>query len=141
MEETATGLKERIAEEHRRLAPFFEQLREALGGRGAIAVRDAFEQLQDELERHLAQEDRLYYPTLSALRPGHRETLRRFVLDHDSFRAELEAIDGWLEAEETARARARFETLARSFAAHEVHEEEVLHRINAEAENSTPRLG
>jgi len=131
VEEGTANLEEQISEEHRRLAPFFEGVREALGTGDAVAMRPAFDQLHDELERHLAQEDRLYYPTLSTLRPEHRETLHHFVTDHGSFRADLEVIGDRLEAGEIAEARTRFDALVRSFAAHEVQEEDFLRRIDA----------
>lgn len=140
MRETGRSLRDEISEEHRRLAPFFEHMRRALVTGDAGAARGAFDALEEELERHLSQEDRLYYPMLAALRPEHGETLRHFVADHEAFRANLETIGGWLDSGNADRARGRFEDLARSFAAHEVHEEEFLHHIEAEL-GSSPELG
>lgn len=138
--EAGTSLREEISEEHRRLAPFFEHMRRALIAADAGATRDAFDELEEELERHLSQEDRLYYPMLASLQPEHAETLRHFVEDHETFRTELEAIGGWLDSGNTDRARGHFENLARSFAAHEVHEEEFLRHIDAEL-GTSPGLG
>jgi iron-sulfur cluster repair protein YtfE (RIC family) len=132
MEKDTRSIEAQISEEHRRLAPLFERLREALGEDDPVAVRLRFDELETELERHLGQEDQLYYPALSALRPVHRETLTHFVTDHDRFRSELEAISRWVAAGEIPRAHACFETLARGFATHEVHEEQFLRGLEAE---------
>jgi len=135
MERDIRSIEDRISEEHRRLASFFEHLREALGDNDPVAVRLGLDELEAELERHLSQEDQLYYPALSALRPEHRETLAHFVADHDRFRSELEAISRWVGAGEIPRAHACFEVLAQGFAAHEVHEEEFLRGLETEFES------
>jgi len=69
-----------VAEQHRRLdAMFAEALAAMRESAAADAIGEAFGRLRDALEAHLAQEDRLYYPSLCALRPVHRPVLDALV--------------------------------------------------------------
>lgn len=124
------GIEQRIGREHRRLDAMFAELQDAIvEGEGAVA--DIFSQLREALEDHLAQEDRVYYPALRALRPEHRRSLEHFTLAHDVFRAEFAVIAGALEESPTEELKARIDAIAESFAAHESGEEALLRQIDA----------
>ncbi|HYB12638.1 MAG TPA: hemerythrin domain-containing protein, partial [Myxococcota bacterium] len=86
-----------VAAEHRRLdALFGEILSHLRKGGESSAAQDAFARLRNQLEAHLAREDRLYYPALRALRPAHREPLAVIAAAHDTFRSRLAEIEASL---------------------------------------------
>ena len=133
MSDTRESIRELVAAEHSRLESLFAEVFGSLrkGGEGA-AVQDAFAQLRDQLEAHLAREDRLYYPVLSALRPAQREPLAAIAAAHDAFRSQLAQIESSLTRGELATALGGLESLASLFAAHEVAEEQMLNQIDEE---------
>ena len=133
MSGTRESIERLVAAEHSRLESLFAEtlgsLRKAAGG---PAVHDAFTRLRDQLEAHLAREDRLYYPALRALRPAHREPLALIAAAHDTFHSQLAEIEASLAKGAPDIALRGVESLASLFAAHEVAEEHMLHQIDQE---------
>ena len=122
-----------VTAEHSRLESLFaEVLRNLREGAESPAVSDGFAQLRDQLEAHLAREDRLYYPALRALRPAHREPVAAITAAHDTFRSRLAQIGASLARGAQDTALRELESLASLFAAHEVAEEHMLHQIDQE---------
>jgi hemerythrin len=122
-----------VAEQHRRLDAMFGEALAALRESAAPdAIRESFERLRGALETHLAQEDRLYYPSLGALRPVHRAVLDGLVAAHDGFRSRLEEIDARLGRQDLGEAERALGAFCNVFAAHEASEEQLLRKIDAE---------
>lgn len=133
MSGTRESIGRLVAAEHSRLESLFaETLGNLREGAEGAAVHDAFAQLRDQLEAHLAREDRLYYPALRALRPAHREPLAAIAAAHDTFRSRLAQIEASLARGALDTALGGLESLADLFAAHEVAEEQMLHQIDQE---------
>ncbi|HBZ69372.1 MAG TPA: hypothetical protein DEP35_06425 [Deltaproteobacteria bacterium] len=130
---TRKSLEGLVAAEHRHLDALFGEILLDLrrGGEGA-AAQDAFARLRDQLEAHLAREDRLYYPALRALRPAHREPIAAIVAAHDVFRSQLAQIESSLAIGAKDAALRAVELLASLFATHEVAEEQMLQKIDQE---------
>ncbi len=126
----ADSLEGRIAAEHERLQPLFAAAHRALSGDAASPALSALAELRRELETHTAQEDRLYYPALWSLCPEHQTRLRRFIQEHERFRSRLAEITHFVTEHQLAAASDAFSTFARSFATHEVYEEELLRSID-----------
>ena len=127
------SLEQAVAEQHRRLDAMFGEALEALRENAAPeTVRETFERLRETLETHLAQEDRLYYPSLGALRPVHRAVLDGLVAAHDGFRSRLAEIDARLGRQELGEAERALGAFCKVFAAHEASEEQLLRRIDSE---------
>ncbi len=132
------SIERSIAEQHRRLDAIFEEVLAVLHEREAPdAVRDAFARLRYALESHFDQEDRLYYPSLRALRPAHRAAVDDLALAHGAFRTRLETIGARLGARDFAAAERAIRAFGEAFAAHEATEERLLARIDAELSAST----
>ena len=125
-------MKETIVEEHRRLEALFAETRAAFRAGSREALRRAIPGLCEALEAHFAQEDRLYYPAVGALRPGYAASLQAFGAGHARFLAQLEEIARRIEQESLAQGEADFEALALAFAAHESSEEELLRSLESE---------
>lgn len=129
-----------IAEQHHRLDAMFEEILVALReGEAREAIRDAFARLREALESHIDQEDRLYYPSLRALRPAHRTVLDGLAVAHDAFRTRLEEIDARLGARDLGDAERAIGVFGEAFAAHEATEERLLARIDAELSETASR--
>jgi hypothetical protein len=123
----------RVRGEHRRVESLFLELLDTLA-RGArpAAVAGSFSRLRAALETHFAQEDRLYYPALAALRPDQRRALDGFALAHEELRGELAAAADALARESSAALAERFAALAARFAGHEAVEEALLRALEAD---------
>jgi len=127
------SIEHSIAEEHRRLDALFEEILVAMReDEPPEAIRDAFARLREALESHIDQEDRLYYPSLRALRPAHRDVLYSLAAAHDVFRTRLEEIDTRLGARDLGAAERAIGAFGEAFAAHELTEERLLAHIDAE---------
>jgi iron-sulfur cluster repair protein YtfE (RIC family) len=127
------SIEHAVAEQHRRLDAMFEEALAAMReGAAPDAIRDAFERLREALEAHLAQEDRLYFPSLCALRPVHRSVLDGLVASHDGFRSRLEEIDAQLGTHDLGEAERALGAFCGAFTAHEASEERLLRSIDAE---------
>jgi hypothetical protein len=127
------SVEREVQAQHRRLDALFEDARDALHGEDALAAAtEAFGILQGALETHFAQEDRLYYPAIWALRPEQKPELQAAVDAHQGFRAGLGRIESLLTEGELGAARRAFDELAESFARHEALEERVLARLARE---------
>lgn len=127
------SIEHAVAEQHRRLDAMFGEALAAMRESAAPdAIREAFGRLRDALDAHLAQEDRLYYPSLGALRPAHRPVLDALVAAHDGFRSRLEEIEAQMGRQDLGEAERALGAFCSAFAAHEASEEKLLKRIAAE---------
>jgi iron-sulfur cluster repair protein YtfE (RIC family) len=125
-----------FAAQHRRLDAMFESLLAGMrDGTDAGRLRTAFAEMCEALESHVAQEDRLYYPAVQALRPVHRAAIEDFTDAHDRFRAQLGEIDAILARGALAEAERAFATFVAAFGAHEAAEERLLQAIDEELES------
>lgn len=126
----------RVAREHEQLEPLFERARDSLAAGTSSAAFAAMSKLRMALEAHTAQEDRLYYPALWSLCPQHKADLEHFIHSHDRFRGELDEIFRSISGGDLSGAAELFEAFSKSFATHEVYEEELLRKIDAESPRS-----
>ena len=118
---------------HRRLDALFAELLDACArGADLDPVHESFARLREALEAHLAQEDRLYYPALRALRPAHRRDLLGFAQAHDAFRIRLAELEAALRETPPVELQVAIGETAREFAQHEHGEERLLRRIDDE---------
>jgi len=126
--------EERFAAEHRRLDAMFEALIAALrGGAGDTrAAHASFAALRDAFESHIAQEDRLYYPAVRALRPAHATAIAGLVEAHEAFRGRLAAIDADFPHAAASTLEPALASFVTAFAAHEVAEERLLRALDDE---------
>ncbi len=110
----------------------------------------ALARLRETLERHLLQEERLYYAALRSLAPAHHRALQGFEEAHAQFRTQLAALgdemrgtptkttktakpDETAETTKTAEtARALLDSITRDFTRHEADEEALLGEIDRE---------
>ncbi|MCL4685069.1 hemerythrin domain-containing protein [Myxococcota bacterium] len=107
----------------------------------------ALARLRETLERHLLQEERLYYTALRSLAPAHHRALQGFEEAHAQFRTQLAALGDEMQrppaktgettkTTETAKtpetARALLDSITRDFARHEADEEALLGEIDRE---------
>jgi hypothetical protein len=123
-----------VSREHRRLGALLGELEASLERHAddPDAVRDAFAALSEQLDVHFEQEDRLYYPSLAALRPELAPQIRAIADAHRSFRLEIAAIGDALERAELAPARQRRGAVAVAVQRHEAREEALLQHVEVE---------
>jgi len=127
------GVGKQVTSEHRRLEALFHRTRAAFvrpSGQGE--ANEAFCRLREAVERHLAQEDSLYYPPIWTLRPQHKDALQAFVQAHDDFRSRLGEIAARLVRGARAEVLGSFDAFVDVFGRHEVGEELFLERIERE---------
>jgi hypothetical protein len=123
-------LERDVIEQHRRLDALFAAVRESFAAERADAALSAsLGRLEEALEVHFLQEDELYYPAISALRPEQRALLEACAAAHRTLRELLHDLGGRAARGERAGAIQAFEALAEDFRRHEVREEEVLHDL------------
>ncbi len=128
-----------VAAEHGDLeCVFAETLRQLRQGAKGSLLLDAFARLRDQLEAHLAREERLYYPAMRALRPAHRGFLAGIIAAHGTLRQRLAEIEASLPGSGADAAVLAVESLASLFAAHEVAEEQLIHEIDREIRGDCP---
>ena len=120
------------------LEPLFEATRFALGRDEKRLAFDSIAKLRQALEAHTAQEDQLYYPALWSLCPQHKDAFELFIRSHERFRTELDQITRSISAGDLSGAAALFDTFSKSFATHEVYEEDLLRKIDAESPLGDP---
>jgi iron-sulfur cluster repair protein YtfE (RIC family) len=117
----------KIADEHRALDKLFTRaLTQLVVGSCELQTQDAFEELREALESHLAAEENLYFPTIWALRPEFKERLRAFIRAHHYFRGLIQEITGLMDSHESEEAKHVLERLRHEFRRHEVGEEDAL---------------
>lgn len=130
---TDAPLEREVIEQHRRLDVLFAAVRESfVSQRGDAALSASLGRLEEALEVHFLQEDELYYPAISALRPEQKERLQTCVSAHRKLRDLLHDLGGRAARGERAGALQVFEALAEDFRRHEVREEELLHALESE---------
>ncbi|MBW2418408.1 MAG: hemerythrin domain-containing protein [Deltaproteobacteria bacterium] len=128
------SLHDKVSGEHRRLEEMFEDLRAALrpqeNDAGALpAASKVLEEMREELEAHFDVEERLYYPSLWALRPERKAPLHALLQRHPRFLTQLEKIARSLQAEALSEAETLFDSFASDFALHEDAEETLLKNL------------
>ena len=121
--------------EHRGLNAILAEVRASLHDRHATAA--ALEHLAGAFDVHFAQEDRLYYPAISSLRPELQRRLRGISDRHAAFRAQLQRVHALLDEGALRAAREAFESLASDFEEHEREEEQMLTALDREPETAT----
>jgi iron-sulfur cluster repair protein YtfE (RIC family) len=128
---TDEPLEREVIEQHRRLDALFAAVRESfVAQRGDSALSASLGRLEEALEVHFLQEDALYYPAISALRPEQKARLQVCIAAHQRLRDLLHDLGGRAARGERAGALQAFEALAEDFRRHEVREEEVLHDLD-----------
>jgi len=120
--------------EHRGLNAILSEVRASLHDRHASA--GALERLAAAFDVHFAQEDRLYYPAISSLRPELQARLRGISDRHAGFRAQLHRVHALLDEEALGAARDAFESLASDFEEHEREEEQLLTALAREPDTA-----
>lgn len=127
------AVKSEVLAQHQHLDVLLQEVREALqAGDGGGALREAFSQLRSALETHFEQEDRLYYPSIWALRPTQKARLHACVDAHAGFRSMLRDIARLLEVDELGAARESFDLFSQGFEIHEDAEEAILAELDHE---------
>ena len=133
MSDTRESIRALVAAEHGGLESLFAEVFGSLRKCGeGPAAQAAFAQLRDQLEAHLAREDRLYYPMLSALRPAQREPAPQSPQLTTPSAAQLAQIESSLTRGELSTALGGLESLASLFAVHEAAEDQLLTQIDKE---------
>lgn len=125
--------RNQLQAEHRYLERLMEGVARRLAPEVASEERlGAFGELAAELEVHFEQEDRLYYPSIAALAPDHKERLAELTRRHQAFLQQLRAIADRLAHDDLEAARSAFEAFRADFRRHETIEEAILSEIDAE---------
>ena len=129
------SLHSMVSAEYRKLEVIFEELRAVLrpGGSGQSAA-GIFQEMREEVETHFEVEDRLYYPSICALRPELKGTLATLLGHHRRFLTQFEEIAAALETEAMDDALPLFESFATEFGLHEAEEESILLEIEQSLE-------
>lgn len=127
------SVQREVRTQHLAIDALFDDVRRVLGGDDP--AREALEKLgrlEQALDTHFDQEDRLYFPPIAALRPEQKPRLEACMAAHPGFRARLLAIRGHLERDALEEATRTLEEVAAAFAEHEAAEEEVLSSLDRE---------
>jgi hypothetical protein len=130
----------RTVAEHRSLAALFEETRAVLrredeAGASRVA-RGACARLREAVEAHLEREESLYYPTIGALRPDHKDALLGLAESQPDFRAHLVALTEAVEAEALVDAERRLDEITRLFHRRKAEEEKLLESLESEIETA-----
>ena len=126
------SMKDSITTAHRRLDSLLGETRSALRAADEARASASFQHLRTALEAHFDQEDRLYYPSIRALRPDLKPTVEGFVAAHAKFGELLAEISASLDGGSLANAQQALEAFADALAPHEAREEEMLHTLDRE---------
>ena len=137
--EAEASVTTEVLEQHRRLETLLEDVQKAFrADDGGASAREAFSRLRETLETHFEQEDRLYYPSIWALRPAQKAPLQACVAAHTRFRSVLHDISQLLEDDQLAGASSAFDAFAQRFESHEATEEAVLTELDRELGDTRP---
>ena len=129
-----------IADEHRALNRLFATALKLLEGDASeLEAADAFEELREAMESHLAAEENLYFPTIWALLPDFEVRLRAFIRVHHFFRGLLQEIEGLMDSGEGEEATYVLARLRHEFGRHEGGEEDALRSLDQEILNTELR--
>jgi iron-sulfur cluster repair protein YtfE (RIC family) len=124
-------LEREVVGQHRRLDALFAAVRDSFAAeRSEAALSASLGRLEEALEVHFLQEDALYYPAISALRPQQKARLQACIAAHQPLRDLLHDLGGRAARGERAGLIQAFEALAEDFRRHEVREEEVLRDLD-----------
>lgn len=131
--ETRSAVERLVASQHRRLDSMFAEVVGALReGESANAVRAAFARTREQVEQHLAAEDRIYQPALGsaeALTPPQRAALLAVAAEHEAFRTRIARVAEQVDGDGFAAVEPLVATLAADLERHEAAEEDLLMRI------------
>jgi len=134
--EPQSAVERLVASQHRRLDSMFAEVLGALReGEPAPAVREAFARTRAQVEQHLATEDRIYGPALSAasaLAPMQRATLAAVAAEHDELRGRIGRVAEAIDGDGFAAVEPLLTALAADLERHEATEEDLLLRIGKE---------
>ena len=124
------SMEHAVARAHRELDALFDETRAALrAGERAVGV-ESRDCLCEALETHFAQEDDLYFPAISSLRPEARASVKGFAEDHERLRSLSRELRACMEKESREEVEAGLAEFAAFFAEHEAREEEFLHSLD-----------
>lgn len=127
------SMEQVVAAEHRHLDALFAEVRRAFASADPEAdAFDALKRLAEALDVHFVQEDELYYPAITALRPETKPDVESISDGHRVFRAQLGGIVRDLYEGRVEHARGEFEAFTREFAKHEIAEERLLRSLDLE---------
>jgi hypothetical protein len=110
----------------------FDETRAAFREGNEAEAAAAFGRLQEELEAHFEQEDRLYYPAIRALRPDRAEAVDRVGMAHKQFIRRFGLIVEQIRAGKLDAAERSFEEFAEAFIFHEIREEDLIRSLERE---------
>ena len=125
-------MRDDVFVEHRGLHAILSEVRASLHDRRASA--DGLERLTAAFDVHFAQEERLYYPAISSLRPELQMRLRGISERHAGFRAQLRRVHALLDEGAVPAAREALASLSSDFEEHEREEEQLLSALDRESE-------
>jgi len=127
------SVEREVFAQHRRLDALFEEVLDSLRGEHPAEVVDSgLQELREVLETHFDQEDKLYYPTIWALRPELKPQLVRLTDSHGAMLADLDRVRALLDRGEPGEALQGFERLSAVFQKHEEAEEAILSTLDRE---------
>ncbi|MDP6978141.1 MAG: hemerythrin domain-containing protein [Myxococcota bacterium] len=129
-------MKHRITREHSHLEDLLDALIRTFSKSGATVrgLWEPFEQFALDLESHIEQEDRLYFPAIGALSPDLKASLEALSVDHSAFTDQLRQVADHLAHEDIEGATRSLRNLDASLRAHEQVEEEILARLDSKLE-------
>ena len=124
---TAASAYRDISTQHRELNTLLHECQMELNASaGESPSRELIRDLTESMEAHFAREESLYYPTLWALRPEVKASLKRLIGAHEGFRERLASIALDVQAGAITNAAVGLDQLARLFPEHETAEERIL---------------
>jgi hypothetical protein len=124
---TAASAYRDISTQHRELTALLHECQMELNASaGESPSRELIRDLTESMEAHFGREESLYYPTLWALRPEVKASLKRLIGAHEDFRERLASIALDVQAGAITNAAVGLDQLARLFPEHEAAEERIL---------------
>ena len=124
---TPSSARREISTQHRQLDALLQDCQRTLDpSSGESPSMELVWELNESMEAHFAREESLYYPTLWALRPEVKASLKRLVDSHDDFRARLASVALDVRAGSIMNAAVGLDQLTQLFRQHETAEERIL---------------
>lgn len=116
--------------EHSDIDVLVGQLVHALDRRSASAASEAAAELAEAIAAHMAVEEDVYFPLVSALAPRARRALDRIRIAHLRVREGLDAIQRWLAEGDLDAAHADLVELLIRFRSHERDEARLIGQLD-----------